>query len=82
MSVRSSGGRVAKKRDCHCGFGGEDGLSCMVVEGERDLRQRWRNLVALRSKELGLGRVSCMTERRSGARLVNFRVAYGGRHFL
>ena len=62
MSVRSSGGRVAKKRDCHCGFGGGDGLFCMVVEREGDLRQRWRNLVALRSERLGLGRVSCMTE--------------------
>ncbi len=61
MSVRSSGGRVAKKRDCDCGFGGGDGVFCMIVEGEGDLRQRWRNLVALRRNGLGLGKVSCMT---------------------
>ena len=52
---------MAKKRDCHCGFGGGDGVSCMTVEGEGDLRQRWRNLVALRRNGLVLGRVSCMT---------------------
>ena len=52
---------MAKKRDCHCGFGEADGVSRMTVEGEGDLRQRWRNLVALRRNGLGLGRVSCMT---------------------
>lgn len=61
MSVRSSGGRVAKKRDCHCEFGRRDGVSCMIVEGEGDLRQRWRNLVALRRNGLGVGRASYMT---------------------